>query len=234
MITSDSARTAPSHALRLALGPALTVVLTAGLLAGCGGDDDPIPSSAADQTPGKSRPIGETPEPTPTPTPASSSTDGEATAAPSATPAPGGVEVQGNGITFRLPGEPERFTQTGKAGSTSITFDIFRYEAAAEVYTVTRGHYPKVGTLPTLKEALETSAKQAGGKIATSRTFTYKKKPAIEGTIVGVKDKGKEVTIFARYVVVDRVMYGLLFLDRGGSAGPTSAFLTFVNSVEFS
>lgn len=208
---------------------ALTLALSVVLLGGCGGDNNPIPS-AADATPGKSRPIGETPEPTPTPAPSSS----DATAAPSATPVPAGVLVQGDGIRFRLPGEPERLTQTGKAGSTSIKFDIYRFEGPTEVYTVTRGNYPKIGTLPTLKEALDTSADQAGGKLATSRTFKYNKMPAIEGAITGVKDKGAAVTIFVRYVVVDRVMYGLLFLDRGGSAGPTSAFLTFVDSVEFS
>ena len=196
------------------------------MVAGCGGDDNPIPPAA------ESRPIGETPEPMPTPTPGSE----DASAAPSASAtatAPAGVLVQGNGISFRMPGEPERLSQTGGSGATKIQFDIFRYESDAEVYSVTRGHYPKIGTLPTLKEALDESADQAGGKLATSRTFKYKKMPAIEGVIAGVKDKGKEVTIFARYVVVDRVMYGLLFLDRGGADTPPAAFLTFVESVEF-
>jgi hypothetical protein len=207
------------------LAAALAVLLPVGVLAGCGGDDDPIPP--ADE----SRPIGETPEPTPTPSPE----DG-ASAAPSATAtaaAPEGVLVQGNGISFRMPGQPERLSQTGGSGSTRISFDIFRYEGTNEVYSVTRGHYPKIGTLPTLAEALEESADQAGGKLATSRTFKYKRMPAIEGVISGVKDKGKEVTIFARYIVVDRVMYGLLFLDRGGADAPPDSFRTFVESVEF-
>jgi hypothetical protein len=216
------------------LAAALAVLLPAGVLVGCGGDDNPIPPTA------ESRPIGETPEPTPTAVSASEDGDDDengddaASAAPSATPtAPGGVLVQGNGITFRMPGQPERLSQTGGSGSTRIQFDIFRYEGETEVYSVTRGYYPKIGTLPTLKEAIEESADQAGGKLATSRTFKYKKMPAIEGVISGVKDKGEEVTIFARYVVVDRVMYGLLFLDRGGADAPPGAFLTFVESVEF-
>lgn len=211
------------------LAAALAVLLSAGVLAACGGDDDPIPPAA------ESRPIGETPEPTPTPNPEDSE-DGEdeASAAPSATAtAPEGVLVQGNGISFRMPGQPERLSQTGGSGSTRISFDIFRFEGTNEVYSVTRGHYPKVGTLPTLAEALEESADQAGGKLATSRTFKYKRMPAIEGVISGVRDKGEEVTIFARYVVVDRVMYGLLFLDRGAADAPPDAFRTFVESVEF-
>lgn len=209
---------------------ALAVLLPAGVLAGCGGDDDPIPPAA------ESRPIGETPEPTPTPSPEDTEDGDAASAAPSATATatvPEGVLVQGNGISFRMPGQPERLNQTGGSGSTRIQFDIFRYEGANEVYSVTRGHYPKIGTLPTLAEALEESADQAGGKLATSRTFKYKRMPAIEGVISGVKDKGKEVTIFARYVVVDRVMYGLLFLDRGGADAPPDSFRTFVESVEF-
>ena len=215
------------------LAAALAVLLPAGVLAGCGGDDNPIPPAA------ESRPIGETPEPTPTATSESEDSedsDDSASADPSASATPGapeGVLVQGNGITFRMPGEPERLSQTGGSGSTKIQFDIFRYEGETEVYSVTRGYYPKIGTLPTLKEAIEESADQAGGKLATSRTFKYKKMPAIEGVISGVKDKGEEVTIFARYVVVDRVMYGLLFLDRGGADTPPDAFLTFVESVEF-
>ena len=208
------------------LAAALAVLLPTGVLAGCGGDDDPIPPAA------ESRPIGETPEPTPTPSPEDS--EDTASASPSATAtATEGVLVQGNGISFRMPGQPERLSQTGGSGSTRIKFDIFRYEGENEVYSVTRGHYPKIGTLPTLAEALDESADQAGGKLATSRTFKYKRMPAIEGVISGVKDKGEEVTIFARYVVVDRVMYGLLFLDRGGADGPPDAFRTFVESVEF-
>lgn len=212
------------------LAAALAVLLPAGGLAGCGGDDDPIPPAA------ESRPIGETPEPTPTPSPDAEGPEDTASATPSATATaavPEGVFVQGNGISFRMPGQPERLSQTGGSGSTRIQFDIFRYESENEVYSVTRGHYPKIGTLPTLAEALEESADQAGGKLATSRTFKYKRMPAIEGVIAGVKDKGKEVTIFARYIVVDRVMYGLLFLDRGGADAPPDAFRTFVESVEF-
>lgn len=222
---------------RGALAAALAVLLPAGVLAGCGGSDDPIPPAA------ESRPIGETPEPTPTPSPdrneGDDGDDGDdgatasATPSASATAAAEGVFVEGNGISFRMPGQPERLSQTGGSGSTRIQFDIFRYESENEVYSVTRGHYPKIGTLPTLAEALEESADQAGGKLATSRTFKYKRMPAIEGVIAGVRDKGKEVSIFARYIVVNRVMYGLLFLDRGGADAPPDAFRTFVESVEF-
>ena len=212
------------------LAAALAVLLPAGVLIGCGGDDNPIPP------PAESRPIGETPEPTPTAASGSEDDTGEGavSASPSASAAvPTGVLVQGNGISFRLPGEPERLTQTGGSGSARIQFDIFRYETDTEVYSVTRGHYPRIGTLPTLREALDESAEQAGGQVATSRTFRYQRMPAIEGVISGVRDKGKEVTIFARYVVVERVMYGLLFLDRGGADTPPDAFRTFVESVEF-
>ncbi len=212
---------------RAALVAMLTTALAAGTLTGCGEEENPIPSANTD------RPIGATPEPTPE---ASSSDDDEpaASASPAATtPAvPGGTVVRGNGFTILLPGSPEESQANGPSGS-KITFDIYRYEAGAEIYTVTRGHYPKIGTLPLLKEAIDSAADQAGGKLATSRTFKYKKMPCIEGTISGVKDKGQEVTIFARYVVVDRVMYGLLYLYRGNVA-PNLAWKTYVESLTFS
>ncbi|HUR74102.1 MAG TPA: hypothetical protein VMZ00_07485 [Sporichthya sp.] len=204
---------------------ALAAVLAAGTLGGCGGDDNPIPAPARDA------PIGSTPVPTPSP-----SVDGTgptASAVPTATtpPVPGGTVVRGADFTIVLPGSPEQSQATGPSGS-RITFDIYRYEAGPEVYTVTRGYYPKIGTLPLLKEAIDSAADQVGGKLATSRTFKYQKMPCIEGTITGVKDKGQEVTIFARYVVVGRVMYGLLYLYRGNVA-PNLAFKTYVESLTF-
>lgn len=209
---------------------ALAVVLTAGLVTGCGDDDNPIPSAGTD------RPIGTTPESSQSPSAAGTPAPG-ASADPSATPTPApaatGTVVSGNGFTVLLPGQPEQSRVNGPAGS-RITFDIYRYEAGPEVYTVSRGHYPKLGTLPFLKEAIDSAADQAGGKLATSRTFKFRKMSAIEGTITGVKDKGEEVTIFARYVVVGRVMFGLLFLDRAGSTAPTLPFRTFAESLTFS
>jgi hypothetical protein len=203
---------------------ALAAALAAGTLAGCGGNDNPIPSAGSD------RPIGATPEPTP----ASSSDDAPSTGSPTPTtpPVPGGTVVRGTGFTVLLPGSPEQSTASGPSGS-KITFDIYRYEAGSEIYTVTRGYYPKIGTLPLLKEAIDSAADQAGGKLATSRAFKYKKMPCIEGTISGVKDKGQEVTIFARYVVVNRVMFGLLYLYRGSTA-PNLAWKTYVESLTFS
>lgn len=217
----------PGALARAALVAVLTTGLAAGTLGGCGSDSNPIPSSGVD------RPIGTTPEATPT-----SSTDSSpqpsASGLPTATtaPVPGGTVIRGSDFTILLPGSAEESKATGPSGS-KITFDIYRYEAGSEIYTVTRGYYPKVGTLPLLKEAIDSAADQAGGKLATSRTFKYKKMPTIEGTITGVKDKGQEVTIFARYVVVNRIMYGLLYLYRGDMA-PNLAFKTFVESLTFS
>lgn len=204
---------------------ALAAVLAAGALVGCGGDDNPIPSAGTD------RAIGETVAPTPTPASSSDDTVPSASAAPTATPVPGGTVVRGSDFTVLLPGSPTQSRANGPSGS-RITFDIYRYEAGSEIYTVTRGYYPKIGTLPLLREAIDSAADQAGGKLATSNTFKYKKMPCIEGTISGVKDKGQEVTIFARYVVVNRVMYGLLYLYRGSTA-PNLAWKTYVESLTF-
>jgi hypothetical protein len=139
--------------------------------------------------------------------------------------------VQGSGFSFSLPGQPDKTSQSAEA---KITFDIYRYDAADATYTVTRGSYPRIGTLPTLNDALKSAAGQAGGKIASSQMLKYKHHPAIEGVITGVTLDGREVSIFARYVVVDRVMYGLLYLDKAANREMTPAFRAFVESLAFS
>jgi len=200
--------------------------LTAGLLAACGGDDNPIsrdgtdrPVTASSSSPGPSASTSAVPSASASPT----------VGAPlGATPT--GVLVQGTGFTVRLPGQPEKSSETAEG---KITFDIYRYETDTATYTVTRGNYPKIGTLPTLHDAINSAAGQAGGKLATSHELKYKHEPGIEGVISGVKLDGKEVTIFVRYVVVDRVMYGLLYLDKGASRELTSPFRTFVESLTF-
>lgn len=218
----------------LATATALVVVLPA-LLSGCGGDDNPLSSSGSSSG---DRPLsGSSSRPSSSSSPSSSP---EASAGPSSssTPTVGspigssttGIVVRGNGFTIRLPGDPEKSNASAKG---NITFDIYRYEAPDAIYTVTRGSYPKMGTLPLLKEALDSAAGQAGGKVATSKTFKYKHQPTIEGSISGVELDGKEVYIFARYVVVNRVMYGLLFVDKGGSSSSNAAFKTFVESLTF-
>ncbi len=55
----------------------------------------------------------------------------------------------------------------------------------------------------------------------------------ITDVITGVELDGKDVTVFVRYVVVDRVMYGLLYLDKAASPTMTPAFASFVASLTF-
>jgi hypothetical protein len=204
----------------------LAAALAAGLLAGCGGSDQPLPEA-------KSLPIGVTPEVTPTPGSSDSSPSPSGSATSSAVTVPGGSLVQGSGFTIRLPGVPEQSQQVASEGSAKITFDIYLYDGTTEAYTVTRAAYPVIGTLPTLHDALQAAADQADGKVATSSMLKYKHEPGIEGTITGAQSDGKDVTIFARYVVIDRVMIGMLYLDRSGGTTPPTAFRTFVESLAF-
>lgn len=219
----------------LSAAAAAGAVLAAALLAGCGSEDDPISRS-----PDTDRPLTATSS---SASPAASSAPpGEPLVAgdPSASPAstvgapltaePTGVLVQGTGFTVRLPGEPEKSSQSAKG---SITFDIYRYETDTATYTVTRGNYPRIGTLPTLHDALSSAAGQAGGKLSGTHELKYRHEPGIEGVITGVQLDGKDVTIFARYVVVDRVMYGLLYLDKNADSSMTPEFRQFAESLTF-
>lgn len=217
---------------------ALAVLLTAGLLSACGSSDNPISGN-----PGNSdRPLTSTGSPSPSAAASvapSASADPSSSAAPTVgspiggtidgTP-PTGVLVQGTGFTVRLPGEPEKSSASAKGG---ITFDIYRYESDTAVYTVTRGNYPRIGTLPTLRDAITSAAGQAGGKLTEQKEIKYRHEPGIEGVLTGVKLDGKDVTVFVRYVVVNRVMYGLLYLDKNASPAMTAEFTTFVASLTF-
>jgi hypothetical protein len=219
--------------LRPAAG-ALAALVTAGLLTACGGEDNPISRSE-----GGDRPLTSS-----SASPSATSSAPSALSAPSATPSGsvppsvgsplgtigGGVVVHGTGFTVLMPGEPEKSAQSAEG---RITFDIYRYENDTATYTLTRGYYPKIGTLPTLRDAITSAAGQAGGKLTSSHELKYKHEPGIEGVITGVKLNGKDVTIFARYVVVDRVMYGLLYLDKNAASAFTPAFSTFVESLTF-
>jgi hypothetical protein len=207
---------------------AVTALMTAGLLAACGGEDNPISRDNPDRPPASS---SSSPAPSSSPSvSASPSTSAAPTAGAPVASTPPGVLVQGSGFTVRLPGQPEKSSESAEG---RITFDIYRYETDTATYTVTRGNYPKLGTLPTLHDAITSAAGQADGKLTGVHELKYRHEPGIEGVITGVKLDGKDVTIFARYVVVDRVMYGLLYLDRGASPTMTSAFREFAESLTF-
>lgn len=211
---------------------AAAALMTAGLLAACGGEDNPISRDGTDRPPSSS---SSSPAPTAPPSSSPSVSAGPSTSAvPTVGAPPGsmptGVLVQGTGFTIRLPGQPEKSSESAEG---RITFDIYRYETDTATYTVTRGNYPKLGTLPTLHDAITSAAGQAGGTLTDVHELRYRHEPGVEGVITGVKLNGKDVTIFARYVVVDRVMYGLLYLDKGASPTTTSAFREFAESLTF-
>jgi hypothetical protein len=209
---------------------ALAVLVTAGLLGGCGSEDNPISRNT-------DRPIGSAstgPSSSAAPSAGATSSAAPSSAAP-AVGSPigataGGVVAAGTGFTVLLPGAAEKSSQSAKG---DITFDIYRYENDSATWTLTRGYYPKIGTLPLLREAITSAAGQAGGKLASTHELKYKHEPAIEGVITGVQLNGKDVTIFARYVVVNRVMYGLLYLDKAAGREFNAAFKTFVESLTF-
>ena len=211
----------------------VAVLLSTGVLSGCGGEDNPI--SRSDDT---DRPLGSSssspgPEVSTAPSGGPSTSAAPTVGSPIGAPIGGtttGVLVQGTGFTVRMPAQPEKTAESAKG---SITFDIYRYEDSTATWTVTRGNYPKIGTLPTLHDAITSAAGQTGGKLASSKELKYKHEPAIEGVITGVKLDGKDVTVFARYVVVNRVMYGLLYLDKAASPTITSAFRAFADSLTF-
>jgi hypothetical protein len=147
---------------------AVTALMTAGLLAACGGEDNPIsrddtdrPLTSSSSSPAPTSVASAAPSVSAS---ASPSTSAGPTAGAPLGSTPTGVLVQGTGFTIRLPGQPEKSSESAEG---RITFDIYRYETDTATYTVTRGNYPKLGTLPTLHDAITSAAGQAGGKLTS-------------------------------------------------------------------
>ncbi|MGQ0629772.1 MAG: hypothetical protein ACT4P1_01925 [Sporichthyaceae bacterium] len=197
-----------SHRTLRSTGVALAVTLTLGLLGACGDDDD---GGVIDEVAA------------PTPVPSSSVTP----VAPTEDPG----RVNGKGFRLTMPGEPEKSTQTAGEGRSKLVVDVYTVTEGAKSWTATRAAYPK--SIPiTLRGALDGAATEAAGELAGVRTFRYRGEDAIEGRIDGVRVKGKEASVFARYVLVGRVLYGLVYVDKKGGPKPTSV-KAFVDSLRF-
>lgn len=183
---------------------ALAAALTLGLLAGCGGGDEP---DAA-------------PEPTPT-----------VTATPTATTA----QVKGKGFTVTMPGKPKKTQEKPKSGpARKLTYDVWTYSSEERTYSINRVAYPSSIPVPSLSSLFSTTVRTSDGKVKSSRSFRYRGEQAYEGTFTGALKSDVEATVYARYVRVGRVVYGLVFFsESGGRKAAEKAYDAYVDSLRF-
>lgn len=133
-----------------------------------------------------------------------------------------------------MPGKPERSKQESDAEGGKVTVEIYLYDTPKEAYTFTRASYPPAATAPDLEDVLATSAQSAGGQLDASSTFDYVGNQAAEGSIVNAQADGQPVIIFSRYVLLDHVLFGMVYLAKGDLPDePPPAFLAFANSLQF-
>lgn len=188
------------------VGGLLAGTLTLGLLAGCSD--------------------GEEPEARPVATP-------DASAEPSPDPSATAFTAEGKGYSVVFPAEPRRSQEQAKTGL-RLTYDVYLLRSDDADFSSSRVSYAGKGT-PSLREALGAAARQTGGRLANTRTFSYRGQPAIEGTIVGSLASDREAQVTVRYVLVDgKILFGLIYRAKVKATRESKKVRDdFLNSLRF-
>ncbi|GAA0633954.1 hypothetical protein GCM10009547_42460 [Sporichthya brevicatena] len=141
--------------------------------------------------------------------------EGEAPEAlPSVTPEPSPTSTaftaKGKGYSIVFPEAARNTKERAKTGL-KLTYDVWTLRTENADFSSSRASYANHGK-PNLRDALNSAARQTGGRITNSRTFTYRGSPAIEGTIVGALKSDREARVTARYILVDgKFLFGLIY-----------------------
>lgn len=144
--------------------------------------------------------------------------DGEEPAAlPSVTPEPSpeptSYTVGGKNYSITFPGNPTRSKEQAKRGL-KLTTDVYILRAEDANFSASRVSYAG-NDAPSLRSALNSAASQTGGRLTSSRTFSYRGQPAIEGKIVGSLKSDREAEVTIRYVLVDaKILIGLIYVPN--------------------
>lgn len=157
-------------------------------------------------------------------------------ASPEASPEPpttSAFTAAGKGYSVVFPAEPKRTTEQAKTGL-RLTYDVHLLRSEDADFSSSRVSYAGKGT-PSLREALSSAARQTGGRLANTRTFTYRGEPAIEGTIVGSLASDREAQVTVRYVLVDgQILIGLIYRAKVKATRESKKVRDdFLNSLRF-
>jgi hypothetical protein len=154
-------------------------------------------------------------------------------ATPTPTPAPTSFTVGGRGYSITFPGRPKHSQEVAKRGL-KLTTDVFILRADEANYSMSRVSYAGHAA-PSLRSALTSAANQTGGRLTTSRTFTYRGQPAAEATIVGSLKSDREAEVVIRYILVDdKVLIGLIYVPNIKPTKETrKARDAFIDSLRF-
>ena len=152
---------------------------------------------------------------------------------PEASPEPTEYTAKGKNYSVVFPAEPKHTEERAKTGL-KLTYDVYTLRTEDADFSSSRVSYARHGE-PSLRAALNSAASQTGGRISTSRTFTYRGEPAIEGTIVGSLKSDREARVTARYVLVDgKFLFGLIYRQKAKATQESKRIRdAFFNSLRF-
>lgn len=158
-------------------------------------------------------------------------------ALPSSTPAPDPTPsvyvVGGKGYSITFPEKPKHSKEEAKRGL-KLTTDVYTLRTEDANFSVSRVSYAG-HDVPSLRSALNSAAAQTGGRLTSSRTFTYRGEPGIQGTIKGTLKSDREAEVFIRYIVVDKkILIGLIYVPNTKPTKDTKRIRdAFLGSLKF-
>ncbi len=154
-------------------------------------------------------------------------------ATPEPSPEPTEFTAKGKNYSVVFPAKPRHTEERAKTGL-KLTYDVFTLRSEDADFSSSRVSYAGRGE-PSLRAALNSAASQTGGRISSSRTFTYRGEPAIEGTIVGSLASDREARVTARYVLVDgKFLFGLIYRQKAKASKENKRIRdAFLNSLRF-
>ena len=152
--------------------------------------------------------------------------------APSPSPVPT-YTVGGKNYSITFPGRPKHSQERAKRGL-RLTTDVFTLRAPDANFSMSRVSYAGHPS-PSLRAALSSAASQTRGRLVSTRTYTYRGQPAIEGTIVGALASDREARVTIRYFLVDKqVLIGLIYVPNVKQTAKTKQVRdAFLESLRF-
>ena len=139
--------------------------------------------------------------------------------------------VFGDGFTVRMPGDPERSSQTVRTASGPVVVTAYITEGGEEGFSMSVARLPS-GVNGDLDGAVEGAATNVKGTPKDTVKTTYQGFPARDTRIINAQDPdGNEGTVFARVILAKGRLFQLQFVTDGGDV---SAYPTFLESLKIS
>ncbi len=138
---------------------------------------------------------------------------------------------QGDGFSVRMPGKPERSSQTVPSAAGTLTLVLYTSESQKKAYSVGYTDLPS-GIEVDLSQVTKGAAAAVKGTATEEADSTYQGLPARDSRITNASDaKGNKATVFLRVIKADRRLYQLQYLEKGEDVkAPPAVYGEFLSS----